>query len=107
MSPGMPLYSWQLAELVLCRCGRTKPPLDFGGAVGNRRKPDNGNDVVAVHRPPVDLLQEVDGLVEAAELGVVVLDVSGGELGHSLDLDAVDHGLEYALAGLVLEADRD
>ena len=55
----------------------------------------------------VDLAQEADRLVEPAELGVVVLDVTGGEVAHALHLDVVDHRGEDLLARAVLIADRD
>src|SRR6201999_1361785 len=63
--------------------------------------------VVVLDLAAVDLLQEVDYLVEAAELGVVVLDVAPGQLLHALDLDRVDDRLEDLLARRVLEPDRD
>ena len=49
----------------------------------------------------------MDGLVEAPELRVVVLDVARRQVADALDLDAVDHRLEDLLARGVLEADRD
>ena len=58
----------------------------------------------SAHRAAVDLLEEVDRLVQAAELRVVVLDVARGELLDALDLDLVDHGQEDLLARRVLEA---
>src|SRR4051794_24007393 len=58
-------------------------------------------------RAAVDLLEEVDLLVEAAELGVVVLDVARRQVANALDLDRVHHRLEDALARRVLVADRD
>ena len=55
---------------------------------------------------PVDLLEEVDHLLVAAELGVVVLDVARREVLDALDLDLVDDRLEDLLARRVLVADR-
>ena len=55
----------------------------------------------------VDLLEEVDHLVVAAELRVVVLDVAGRQVLDPLDLDLVDHRVEDLLARRVLVADRD
>ena len=57
--------------------------------------------------PRVDLLEEVDCLLAAPELRVVVLDVAGRELGDLLHLDVVDHRGEDLLPGLVAVADRD
>src|SRR5437868_2079704 len=67
----------------------------------------DGHHVIVVDGPAVDLLQEMDGLVEPAELGVVVLDVARGELLDALDIDGVDDRLEDLLARRVLESDRD
>jgi hypothetical protein len=47
------------------------------------------------------------GLVEAAELRVVVLDVARREVAHLLHVHAVDHRLEDPLARGVLEANGD
>src|SRR5262249_60923869 len=55
----------------------------------------------------VDLGQKRLRLVEAAELGVVVLDVARGQLADSLDVDLVDDGGEDLLPGRVLVADGD
>src|SRR5437762_1887433 len=54
------------------------------------READHGDRVVVADRAAVDLLQEVDLLVQAAELGVVVLDVAWREVAYALDLDRVD-----------------
>ena len=58
-------------------------------------------------RPAVDLLEELDLVLEPAELGVVVLDVAPRELADLLHLDVVDHRGEDLLARAVAEADRD
>ena len=62
------------------------------------READHGDGVVVVDRAAVDLREEVDRLLEAAELGVVVLDVARGELLDPLHLDVVDHRGEDLLA---------
>src|SRR5262249_21386875 len=71
------------------------------------REPDHGDDVVVGDWHPVDLLEELDLLLEPAELRVVVLDVAGREVADLLDLDVVDHRGEDFLAWAVTEADRD
>ena len=78
-----------------------------GGALDHLREADHGHDVVGADLAPVDLLEEVDGVLDPAELGVVVLDVARGQLPHPLDLDVVDHGREDLLARLVAVADGD
>src|SRR4029079_9708962 len=77
------------------------------GPVRDLREPDDGDVVVVLDLAAVDLLEEVDRLVEAAELRVVVLDVARREVADLLDLEAVDPGLEDPLAGRMLEADGD
>src|SRR4051812_42656657 len=94
-------------RLVLRRSSRPEPLLDLARTIRDGAESHNRDRVVVVHGAAVDLLEEVHRLVEAAELGVVVLDVAGRELAHPLHLDAVDHGLEDALARRVLESDRD
>ena len=47
---------------------------------------------------PVNILEEVDHLLVAAELRIVVLDVARREVLHLLDLDLVDDRLENFLA---------
>ena len=44
------------------------------------READHRHQVVLGDRAAVDLLEEAGGLLEAAELGVVVLDVAAAEL---------------------------
>ena len=44
------------------------------------REPDHRDDVLGSDLATVDLLQEVNGLVEAAKLRVVVLDVPRRQL---------------------------
>src|SRR5919108_4556050 len=84
---------------------RTAPaglvPLDDLG------EPDDGHDVVRADLAPVDLLEEVNRLLRAPEFGVVVLDVTRGELPDPLYLDVVDHRREHLLARLVPESHRD
>ena len=71
------------------------------------READHRNDVGGRDRAAVDLLEELDLLLEAAELGVVVLDVAWREVGDLLHLDVVDHCRKDFLARAVAEADRD
>src|SRR5205814_10051392 len=80
---------------------------DLRRAGHDLREADHGDCVVVADRAAVDLLQEVDLLVQAAELGVVVLDVAWREVAYALDLDRVDDRVEDALARRVLVADRD
>src|SRR4051794_6841204 len=93
--------------LVLARAAEPAPLRDLGGPVRDLRETDDGDGVLPRDLPAVDLLEEVDRLVETAELRVVVLDVTRRELADPLDLHAVDDRLEDALARRVLEADRD
>src|SRR5206468_7976953 len=53
---------------------------------------DHRDGVLVGDRPRVELGEEVEGLVAAAELRVVMLDVAGRELRDLLHLDVVDHG---------------
>src|SRR5215211_8864407 len=71
------------------------------------READNRDGVVVLDLAAVDLAQESGDLVEAAELRVVMLDVSGREIADSLDLHVVDHGREELLPRAVLVAHRD
>src|SRR6476646_7393786 len=73
----------------------------------NLREADHRDQVVGGDRPAVDLFEEVDLVLDPAELGVVVLDVASRELGDLLHDDVVDHGREDLLSGTVAEADRD
>src|SRR5919106_561348 len=77
------------------------------GALDDLGEADHGHRVVVVELPAVDLAQEGDRLVEAPELGVVVLDVPRRQLTNPLDLDVVDHGGEDLLLRVVLVADGD
>src|SRR6478735_3179584 len=71
------------------------------------READHGDDVVGTDRAAVDLFEELDLVLEPAELGVVVLDVARREVADLLHLDVVDAGSEDFLARAVAEADRD
>jgi len=71
------------------------------------RKAHDRHGVLRRNGPPVDLLEEFDQLLVAAELGVVVLDVARGEIAQARDFDLVDDGLEDPLARGVLVPDRD
>ena len=87
---------------------RGLPVAEVGaGRLDDLREADHRDHVVAGDRPAVDLLEEVGGLLEAAELGVVVLDVARREVADPLHLDVVDHRGEDLLARAVAEADRD
>src|SRR5439155_16625707 len=57
-------------------------------------KADHGHQVFAADLPVVELTEEARHLLGPADLGVVVLDLAGRELGELLDLDLVDHGVE-------------
>src|SRR3954451_2062000 len=71
------------------------------------REAHHGDGVLERHLAAVDLLEEVDQLVRAAELGVVVLDLARREVLDALDLDVVDHRVEQLLARRVLVAHGD
>src|SRR5690349_4203775 len=71
------------------------------------READHGHQIVLGHRAAVDLLEEAELLLEAAELRVVVLDVAPGQLAGPLHIDVVDHGGEDLLPRAVAEADGD
>src|SRR6185503_10794907 len=63
----------------------------LAGRLDHLREADHGHGVLVGDVLTVDLAQEADRLVETAELGVVVLDVTGGEVAHAFHLDVVDH----------------
>src|SRR6266536_1975301 len=88
-------------------------------------KADHGHQIFAADLPVVELTEEARHLLGPTDLGVVVLDLAGRELGELLDLDLVDHSVEDlhpravagpredlddhplpVLARLVAEADR-
>ncbi len=50
------------------------------GRLDDLREADDGDEVVVVDRPAVDLFEEALGFVEPAELRVVVLDVAAAEV---------------------------
>ena len=50
------------------------------GRLDDLRETDHGDQVVVLDRAAVDLFEEATGLVEPAELGVVVLDVAAARL---------------------------
>src|SRR4051794_17937056 len=77
------------------------------GRLDDLREADHRHQVVLGDRPAVDLLEEARGLLDGAELGVVVLDVAAAEVADALDLDVVDHRREDLLPRAVAEADRD
>ena len=83
-------------------CGRAS----LGRVLDDLREAHHGHRVVHRHLAAVDLLEEVDHLVDAPELGVVVLDLPRREVAHPLDLDLVDHRVEDLLPRRVLIADR-
>src|SRR6185437_11463703 len=71
------------------------------------REAHDGHDVFGGDRAAVDLFEEVDQLLVAAELRVVVLDVARRQIGQTHHLDLVDHRFEDPLPRRVLVADRD
>src|SRR4051794_7924491 len=75
--------------------------------LGDLREADHSDGVVFEDRPAVDLLEELALVLEAAELGVVVLDVAPGKVFELLHLDVVDDRAEDFLARAVAEADGD
>ena len=50
------------------------------GRLDDLREADHRDQVLGRDRAAVDLLEEIDLLLDAAELGVVVLDVAPGEI---------------------------
>src|SRR4051812_25847048 len=85
---------------------------DAEAGIGERRRmdddlrePHDGDDVLHRDLLAVDLLEEVDHLLVAAELRVVVLDVPRRQVADALDLDLVDDRVEDLLAWRVLVAD--
>src|SRR4029078_6322408 len=81
--------------------------VQVGRVLDDLREADHGDGVLQRHLAAVDLLEEVDQLVRAAELGVVVLDLARGEVLDALDLDVVDDRVEELLARRVLVAHGD
>src|SRR5919106_1132569 len=92
---------------VLRRRVRPHPLADLRRTFGDLGEAHDRHEVLHLDLATVDLLEEVDHLVQAAELGIVVLDVAPGELVDPLHVDAVDHGLEDPLARRVLEPHGD
>src|SRR3954468_10548961 len=77
------------------------------GGLDDLREADHGHRFIGGDGAAVDLFEELDLLLEPAELGVVVLDVARRELGNALHLNVVDHGGEDLLARAVAKADRN
>src|SRR5215216_366109 len=100
------LGAWRLG-LVLPRPPGSEPLRDLRWPVRDLREAHHRNRVGHFYLAAVDLLEEMDHFVEAAELGVVVLDVARRELVDALDVHRVDHGLEDPFPGRVLEAHSD
>src|SRR5436190_2741869 len=71
------------------------------------READHRDGVVMRHVTVVELPEEVGHLLGAADLRVVVLDLSWRQVGERLHLDLVDHGLEDLLAGAVARTGED
>src|SRR6185312_1683089 len=71
----LPTAPLRTAELVLLRAGLPQRLDDLVGTLGDGGEVDDRDDVFLADRAAVDLLEEVDRLVDAAELGIVVLDV--------------------------------
>src|SRR2546423_10680671 len=90
--------STQLAGSVLYPADPPQPIRELGRRVDDLREAHDGDGVVERHLAAVDLLEEVDHLLGAPELRVVVLDVARRELLYALDLDLVDDRLEDLLA---------
>src|ERR687893_1578384 len=78
---------------------------DLRRALVDGREAHDGDLVLERHLAAVDLLEEVLSLLDAAKLGVVVLDVARRQLVHALHLDGIDDCLEDLLARCVLKAD--
>jgi hypothetical protein len=78
----------------------------LGRVLDDLGEPHHGHGVLHRHLATVDLLEEVDHLVHATELGVVVLNVARGQVADALDLDLVDDRVEDLLPRGVLVADR-
>src|SRR3954452_7928478 len=62
------------ARLVLGRGFRSEAVGELRRPLQDRREAHHGHELVQRHLATVDLLEEVDRLVDAPELGVVVLD---------------------------------
>ena len=92
------------SRLVLGAADAAQAVLQVRRVLHDLREADDRDGVLERHLAPVDLLEEVDELVRAAELGVVVLDVARGEVLDALDLDVVDDRVEELLARRVLVA---
>src|SRR3954465_6887216 len=94
-------------ERLVLRAADAQPRVgDVRRVLDDLREAHDGDDVLHRHLAPVDLLEEVDHLVVAAELGVVVLDVPRRQVLDPLDVDLVDDRIEDLLARRVLIADR-
>src|SRR5260221_12647811 len=68
---------------------------------------DHRDDVVGANGAAIDLLEELDLVLQPAELRVVVLDVARRDVADPLHLDVVDHRGEDFLARAVTDANRD
>src|SRR4051794_7320548 len=78
-----------------------------GRRLDDLREADDRHLVVLGDRAAVDLLEEAHLLLEAAELGVVVLDVPPAKVAGALHLDVVDDCGEDLLPLAVAETDGD
>ena len=70
------------------------------------READHGDGVLLGDVAVVELAEEADELLDAADLRVVVLDLARRELAEPLDLDLVDDGVEDLLALAVAQPDE-
>ena len=77
------------------------------GRLDDLREADHGDRFIGRDRLSIDLFEELDLLLEPAELRIVVLDVARRELGDALHLDVVDHRREDLLARAMAETDGD
>src|ERR687892_2779737 len=78
--PGYSTRYRRVLRLVLVRRGAPQALRELGRGLLDLGEADHGDGVLLGDRPAVDLFEEVERLVEAPELGVVVLDVARGEL---------------------------
>src|SRR5215207_6349518 len=86
------------AASVLSAADAAQAVLQVGRVLDDLGEADDRDGVLERDLAVVDLLEEVDELLGAAELGVVVLDVARRELLDALHLDVVDDGVKQLLA---------
>src|SRR5262249_15016717 len=89
--------------------GALKPPIAHlveGGVLDDLAEVDHRDLVVEGDLPRVDVREEVEGVLDEAELRVVALDLPLGQLADRLDVDQVDDRGEDLLARTVPVAHR-